>query len=126
MPMLAFLLNGQRRESPEPRCCRLEDRPEKASKRLTEDVALLVPRKLRHQGERNWRNWCGNDKISAVQLVKTAGYNHLRLKHGKDAPPKVKVYGCRQQLQEAEEHQPLRRQGRPQTLTAMEEAAVVK
>ena len=31
-----------------------------------------------------------------------------------------------QQLQEAEEHQPLRGHGRPQTLTAMEEAAMVK
>ena len=63
-----------------------------SAKRLREEVALLVPRKLRRQGERNWRNWSSEKKTAAVQLVKTAGYNHLRLKHGKDTPPKVPVW----------------------------------
>ena len=81
MQMLPNLLNVQRREAAEPRCCKLEDRLLKAAKHLREKVALPVPTKLRHQGKRNWRNWSSEEKAAAVQLVKTAGYNHLALKH---------------------------------------------
>ena len=126
MQMLPFLLNGKRRKSADPGCYRLENRPQKAAKRPREQVAPHVPRKLRHQGERNWRNWSSEEKTAAVKVVKTAGYNHLRLKHGKDTPPKQTAWSWGRKLEEAEKHQPLRRLGRPQTLTAIEEAAVVK
>ena len=126
MQMLPFLLSGQCRQFAEPERCRLEDRLQKAAKRLREEVALPVSKKLRHQGERSWRNWSGEEKTAAVQLVKTAGYNHLRLKRGKDTPPKATVWSWGRQMQEAEKHQPLRGQCRPQTPTAMEEATVVK
>ena len=126
MQMLPFLLNGQCRQSAEPACCKLEDRLQKAAKRVREEVAPPVLRKLRHQSERNWKNWSTEEKTAAVKLVKTAHYNHLRLKHGKDTPPKATVWSWGQQPQAAKEHQPLREQGRPQTLTAMEEAAVVR
>ena len=61
-----------------------------------------------------------------MHLVKTAGYNHLRLKHGKDTPLKQKVWSWIHQLPEEEEHLPLRKLGQPHTLTAIEEAAFVK
>ena len=126
MQMPPLLLNGQRRQSPEPGSCRLEDRLQKAAKPLREEVELRSSRKLRHQGEQKWRNSSSEEKTAAVQLVKTAGYNHLRLKQGKDTTLKATVWSWRQQLQAAGEHQPLRGQGRPQRVTAMEEAAVVK
>ena len=99
MQMLPIVLNGQRREAAEPWCCRLQDGLQKAAKRLREEVALPVPRKLRHQGERKWRNWSSKEKTAAVQLVKMAGYNHLRFKHGKDTPQKQTVWSWGRQLQ---------------------------
>ena len=71
-------------------------------------MALPVPSELRHQGERNRRNLSTERKTPAVQLVKTAGYDHLRLKHGKDTLLKATVWSWGQQLQKADEHQPLR------------------
>ena len=62
----------------------------------------------------------------AVQLVKMDRYNHLALKHGKDTRPMQIVWSCGRQLQEPKEHQPLHRLGGPQSLAAIEEAAVVK
>ena len=96
--MFQFLLNGECREAAEPRCCRLEDRVQKAAKRLIGEWALPVPRKPRHQDERTRRNWSCEGRTAAVLLGKTAAYNHLRLKHGKDTPPKQIVWSRRWQL----------------------------
>ena len=68
MQMLPFLLNGQRREAAEPGCSRLEDRLQKAAKSLREELALPVPRKLRHQGQRNWGNWRNCRKLRPCRL----------------------------------------------------------
>ena len=91
MQMIPFRLNGKGWQPAGPPCCKLEDWLRKAAKCVREEVALPVPRKLRHQNEGNWRSWSSEEKTAAVQLVKTAGYNHLRLKHGKDTPPKATV-----------------------------------
>ena len=48
------------------------------------------------------KNWSSEEKTATVQLVKMAGYNHLRLKHGKDTPPQAVVWSWGQQMQEAE------------------------
>ena len=65
---------------------------QKAAKCLREEMALPVPKKLRHQSEQNWRNWSSEQKASALQLLKTARYNDLALKHGKDSPPKQTIW----------------------------------
>ena len=63
-----------------------------AAKRVTEEVALLVPKKLRQEGELHWGTWASEEKRTALQLVIAAGYKNLHFKHSKDTPPKHTVW----------------------------------